>query len=110
MNEPPLDRLSGHTLRLNWDTGPMKGRSYDHEFREDGTVEFRVAGTPKVIGAERPAYFALDVGPDALLMSYLSRNGFTLSVALNYADGTCVAIASNEKMLSPSTGTFTVVS
>jgi hypothetical protein len=49
------------------------------------------------------------VGDDVRLASYLSRSGFTLTVALNYADGTITGVASDGKTWTPVHGSFEVV-
>jgi len=43
------------------------------------------------------------------LVSYLSRSGFTLTVALNYADGTITGVASDGKTWTAVHGSFEVV-
>jgi hypothetical protein len=42
-----------------------------------------------------------------VLVSYLAGSGFTLTVALNFADHQLVSIASNSEQWFPARGTFT---
>ena len=41
--------------------------------------------------------------------SYLSQSGYTLTVVLNFSDGSTVAITSNEKDWLPAYGSFEVM-
>jgi hypothetical protein len=104
--------VSGKTIRLSWTEGPTKGTSQSHHFFADGTVEWHSEdGQSKGETAkrpERPKYMAAEIGNIACLVSYLSSSGYTLTVALNFADGSTVGVASNEKSWQPVRGTFEV--
>ena len=111
------DRVRGTTLRWTFTEGPQAGKTYEHTFHEDGTVAYRAVGdTPAsaagapgrdgAAGGERPAYGAFPVSDDVHLVSYLADSGFTLTVALNFADHTLASIASNESQWFPAAGTF----
>jgi hypothetical protein len=111
-------RVTGKTIRLSWTEGPTKGTTHEHHFFADGTVEWHSddgdkqkakATTDKKEPSkkpERPKYLAADIGADACLISYLSSSGYTLTVALNFGDGSTVGVASNEKTWAPVRGTF----
>ncbi|MEO7156923.1 MAG: hypothetical protein ABI039_05135 [Vicinamibacterales bacterium] len=113
-------KVSGKTVRLSWTDGPTKGTTQAHHFYADGTVEWHSDdGEKKKTGAtaekgepskkpERPKYMAVDVGDGACLVSYLSQSGYTLTVALNFTDGSIVGVASNEKTWLPVRETFEV--
>lgn len=111
-------KVAGKTVRLSWTDGPTKGTTHAHHFFADGTVEWHAEGgdeqKEQKAGAagkpERPKYLAADIGSQACLVSYLSRSGYTLSVALNFDDGTTVGVASNEKTWVPVRGTFELAS
>jgi hypothetical protein len=106
------DRVKGKTLRWTFAEGPQAGKTYEHTFHEDGTVEYRAVedgpqGTPS--GGqerERPTYAAYWVSADVQLLSYLAHSGFTLTVALNFGDHRLVSIASNSEQWFPASGTF----
>lgn len=106
-------RVNGTTMRFTWTSGPTQGKAHDHHFGEDGNVEWRSAATqgaqPAVGESERVRYAALDVGDDVCLVSYLAKSGYTLTVALNFADSTLRGIASNEKTWVPVGGAFEVL-
>jgi hypothetical protein len=106
-------RVGGTTMRFTWTTGPTQGKAHDHRFGEDGNVEWRSAATkgaqPAVGEFERARYAAIDVGDDVCLVSYLAKSGYTLTVALNFADNTVCGIASNEKTWTPVRGAFEVL-
>jgi hypothetical protein len=112
------DRVRGTTLRWTFTEGPQAGKTYQHTFHEDGTVEYRVvedepedtssgkqergSGSP----SERPTYAAYAVSDNVQLVSYRADSGFTLTVALNFADQQLVSIASNSEQWFPARGTF----
>ena len=98
--------VRGRTVRFIWTDGPTQGKTHEHRFHSDGTVEWHTAGFDP--GAdpegERPEYFAADVGDDACFVSYLSKSGYTLTVVLNFVRGTIIGVASNEKLWTPVRG------
>jgi hypothetical protein len=49
------------------------------------------------------------VSDDVSVVSYRSKNGYTLTVALNFADHRMVAFASNSEQWFQQEGTFEVV-
>src|ERR1700722_16188492 len=97
--------LAGKTVRLSWTSGPTKGTTQEHVFHEDGTVEWHAVPRQPAAAAgrraERPKYFASDIGTDGVLISYLSESGYTLTVALDAAAGKVVGVASNAKEWMP---------
>ncbi len=116
------DQVSGKTIRLSWTDGPTKGTTQEHVFHKDGTVEWRSieskgksapavkSGEPKTIKKpERPQYLGVKIKADVCMISYLTESGYTLTVVLNFSDGTTVAIASNAKDWIPARGTFDVM-
>ena len=113
----PSSKVTGKTIRLSWTEGPTKGTVQAHHFFADGHVEWHSddgekekaqASTAKTEHKkpERPKYMAADVGDNVCLVSYLSQSGYTLTVALNFGDGSTVGVASNEKTWTPVRGTF----
>ncbi|MDO8772543.1 MAG: hypothetical protein Q7K57_28335 [Burkholderiaceae bacterium] len=113
------DQVRGKTIRLTWTEGPTKGTAQDHVFHADGTVEWHEAGGDKqekssstdsgdraAKKAEKPAYAGVKITDDVCLISYLSQSGYTLTVTLNFRDGTTVGVASNEETWIPVKGTF----
>ena len=105
----PLDAKSilGKKLRWKFTEGPTKGSSYDHTFGEDGSVSFAPADGPQKGKSSRVERVGvLPAGERVLAVSYLSNNGYTLTVVMNFADHTLVGFASNEKEWHPLRGTF----
>jgi hypothetical protein len=106
------DRVSGTTMRWTFTEGPQVGKTYEHTFHEDGTVEYRAvedgaAGSSTGgQGNERPMYAAYAISDDVQLVSYRANSGFTLTVALNFADHRLASIASNSEQWFPAGGTF----
>ena len=104
--------LSGKTIRWTFDDGPTRGMTFEHHFYADGTVAYRSVeegdgdedtGTPE---SDRSKYRAFEIAEDVVLASYLGESGYTLTVALSFADGRIAAFASNEKKWYPCEGTF----
>lgn len=116
MTEQRADsRVSGQTIRFTWNEGPTQGKTHEHVFHPDGTVQWRAV--PAEEGAaqggadqapDRPRYAALAVGDDVCLVSYLSSSGYTLTVALCFTDQSLTGIASNEKTWVPVRGFFEI--
>lgn len=103
------ERIRGRTLRFAWTDGPTAGKTHEHRFHTDGTVEWRAVdastpSAPKASIEERPAYFAADVGSDACFVSYLSSSGFTLSLVVDFGTRAIVGVASNERQWVPVRG------
>jgi hypothetical protein len=116
MAKNPSTQIQGSTIRFSWTDGPTKGQTHEHVFHEDGTVEWHAVeeGAQKKRSApsaqaERPKYYCVEVTDDFWLVSYLSKAGYTLTVVLNFEDGSLVGIASNDKIWMPVHGHFQVV-
>jgi hypothetical protein len=117
------DQVRGKTIRWTYDDGPMAGKSFEHTFGDDGVVTWRDAGNadkgtkPPINGKQktgkpateaRAKYEVAAINDDVCAVSYLSESGFTLTSVLDFASGTVVSFASNEKELVPQRGMFEV--
>jgi phenolic acid decarboxylase len=101
------DSILGEVIRWTFSDGPLEGRSFEHTFHEDGTVEFRtVAGDTKGKLSRAKNSEVARVGDDVYAVSYLGPSGHTLSVVLDFRTSQLVAFASNEKELTVQRGTF----
>jgi hypothetical protein len=115
MNPEPAS-LCGKTVRFAWNDGPTRGAIHEHVFHDDGTVEWRRAGTAAGYGAgfarkpERPKYADEKVADGVRMVSYRSDSGYTLTAVLNFGDHTIVGVASNERNWVPVHGSFEIVS
>jgi hypothetical protein len=105
------DRVRGSRLHWTFSEGPQAGKTYEHAFHADGTVEYRAVEDRAVDapGGDRPAYAAYALSETVELVSYRAESGFTLTVALNFTDHRMVGIASNSEQWFPARGTFEVV-
>jgi hypothetical protein len=104
--------VRGKTIRLVWTEGPTKGTTHEHVFHEDGTVEWREAGSSAKPGSakERPPYAAVEVADGIYAVSYLAPSGYTLTVVLNFRARTVVGFASSAKDWHPVRGRLELVS
>lgn len=113
MNAGPISKhVQGKTIRFTWTAGPTQGQSHDHQFGDDGLVEWSAAaaqGGAVPARGERVPYAAMDVGDDVCLVSYLAKSGYTLTVALEFNQATLSGVASNEKTWVPVFGAFEVI-
>jgi hypothetical protein len=99
--------VTGHSLRFTFVDGPVAGKSFDHTFSRNGQVTFREVGSdPNAKPGSADQYQVASLGQDVHAVSYLSANGHTLTVVLDYKTLKLVAFASNEKSLTLQHGTF----
>jgi hypothetical protein len=122
----PTDLLSpevrGKTMRWSFTGGPTAGKTYEHAFANDGTVTFREVGGEKKADSTAdkkpdakapakgpPKYSAVEIADGMELVSYMSNEGFTLTVVLNSNDHGLNGIASGNGQWHPVSGTFEVV-
>jgi len=111
MNDRRSDPIQGKTLRFSFTEGPTKGKTFEHQFHDDGTVSFRSvngSSSTKSKGekSESPNYAAFKVADGIHAVSYLSKSGYTLSVVLNFHNHKLVGFASNDKQWFPVKGSF----
>jgi hypothetical protein len=117
------DPVRGRTIRWKYDDGPVAGKSFEHIFGTDGIVVWTerdgrsdtrktsTNGKPKTEGRPTETKAKYEVAPvneDVYAVSYLSASGWTLTSVLDFAVGTLVSFASNEKQLFLQRGTFEV--
>ena len=99
--------VTGHSLRFKFVDGPMAGKEFDHAFNRNGQVTFREVGSdPNAKPGSADQYQVASLGQDVHILSYLSGNGYTLTVVLDYKTMKLVAFASNEKSLTLQQGSF----
>jgi hypothetical protein len=131
------DQVNGKTIRLSWTDGPTKGSTQEHIFHKDGTVEWHaVSGerfketsdkakpaaaertsaegtsaeaTGSKSAADKPKYADEKIADGMRMISYLSKSGYTLTLVLNFHDGSTTGVASNDKTWMPVHGRFEVV-
>jgi hypothetical protein len=99
--------ITGHSLRFKFVDGPVAGKAFDHTFSRNGQVTFReVGGDPNAKPGSADQYQVASLGQDIHALSYLSGNGYTLTVVLDYKTMKLIAFASNEKSLTLQQGSF----
>ena len=100
--------ISGKTMRWTWTAGPTQGKTHEHTFNKDGTVEYREIGEGGKPGktVKEKVYSAIKLTDDIHLVSYQSTSGYTLTVAVNFADNSLTGFASGAKDWYPVKGEF----
>jgi phenolic acid decarboxylase len=103
--------ISGKTMLFRWTEGPTKGKTYEHVFHRDGTVEYHAAGDggSRQQAKEKPPYAAVKVTDGIYAVSYLAASGYTLTAVLNFDDHRIVGFASGAKDWYPVKGSFEIV-
>jgi phenolic acid decarboxylase len=97
-------------MLFHWTEGPTKGKTYEHVFHQDGTVEYYAAGAErKGSSKELPEYAAVKVTDGVYAVSYLALSGYTLTTVLNFDDHRMVGFASGANDWHPVQGTFQIV-
>ena len=107
MNAAPTSLL-GRTIRWTFSDGPVAGQTFDHTFNDDGSVVWRAVDTNDPHAAlKREVHSGVaPISDDVALVSYLASNGFTLTVALNFATLQMSGIASNGEIWTTQKGVF----
>jgi len=89
--------LPGKVIRWTFPDGPMPA-SFEHTFRDDGTLVWRILDGPMQGGSgEEKNYAAARMSDDVYVVSYLAASGHTLTVVMNVKDMQVSGFASNDK-------------
>ena len=89
--------LPGNVIRWTFTDGPLP-TSFEHEFRDDGTLVWRILDGPMKDGTgEEKEYAAARVSDGVYVVSYLAASGHTLTVVMNLKDKRAYGFASNDK-------------
>ena len=115
-----LEAIRGKTVRFEFHEGPTKGASYDHVFHDDGTVtwsdaaaakrnETKGAGSGEMKKEPPTQYGSYQVTDDVYVVSYLSKSGYTLTLALNFETDELFGFASNDQNWYPVRGIFEII-
>ena len=106
--------IRGRKMLFRWNDGPTGGKTYEHVFYENGTVDFHAAGTEKSAEQkpaepqDKPRYAAERVADGVYAVSYLAK-GYTLTAVLNFGNQRIVGFASDSSHWYPVHGSFEVV-
>lgn len=86
---------------------PVAGMKFEHTFREDATLVWRVLEGPgKGASGEEQRYATTKIADGVHAVSYLAASGHTLSVVVDFNTGRVVASGSDNKEWHPLTGTL----
>jgi len=100
------DPIHGNTIQWKYEAGQMAGKSFEHEFKADGSVTFKMDGGD---GTTVKKYETEQVSDMVFAVSYIGPSGWTLTSVLDFDSGKVVSFASNEKQLMVYRGEFHVV-
>jgi hypothetical protein len=104
------ESLTGRTLRWTFADGPVAGKTYEHTFNADGSVDYRSAEpAPAGTTTHEKACATDKVSDDVFVISYLAASGYALTVVLNFRNHRMIGFASNEEAWYRQQGTFTLV-
>lgn len=102
-----MDSLRGATLRWTFVEPPVAGMKFEHTFREDGTLIWRVVEGPGAgASGEERRYATMKIANGVHVVSYLAKSGHTLSVVVDFTTGRVVGFGSDNKEWHPLTGTL----
>ena len=102
---PNVDSLRDATVRWRFVEPPVAGMTFEHTFREDGTLVWRVIDGPgKGAFKEEKLYATMKIAEGVHVVSYLAASGHTLSVVVDFNTGRVVGFGSDNKEWHPLTG------
>src|SRR4051812_2223624 len=101
------DPIRGKKIRWTYDDGPTAGKTFEHEFNQDGTLTYRevsngAGGKP----SDPKKYEFAKLSEDVWIVAYLGTSGYTLTATLDFDTGKVVSVASNEKSVLIQSGRF----
>jgi hypothetical protein len=102
--------IRGKKIVFTFKDGPMAGKSVEHAFHEDGSLDFAIAGGDADKKTHVKKYEAAKTGENVYAVSYLGDSGYTLTTVLDFATNELIAFSSNEKMLLLQHGSFELAS
>ena len=104
---PNMNSLRGATIRWMFVEPPVAGMKFEHTFREDGTLVWRVLEGPgKGASGEEKLCATMKTADGVHAVSYLAASGHTLSVVVDFNTGRVVGFGSDNKEWHPLTGTL----
>ena len=102
-----MDSLRGATIRWMFVEPPVVGMKFEHTFRDDGTLVWRVIDGPgKGASKEEKRYATMKIADGVHVVSYLAASGHTLSVIVDFNTGRVVGFGSDNKEWHTLTGTL----
>lgn len=99
--------VRGKTLSLTFAEGQMAGKTIEHAFHVDGSLDFYTADKPEA-KSHVAKYEVAEVSDDVYAVSYLGSAGYTLSVVLDFKHANLVAVSSNATTMQMQRGSFAV--
>lgn len=105
-----VEGLTGRVVRWTFDNGPFAGTIFEHEFRPDGSVVWRIPnGTEDCAQGHVRECGTARIADDVLVASYRGPSGHTLTVILNLERREITAFASDSETWREMTGSFDFV-
>ena len=102
-----MDSLRGATVRWMFVEPPVAGMKFEHTFRDDGTLVWRVIEGPgKGAVKEEKQYATMKIADGVHVVSYLAASGHTLSVIVDFNTRRVIGFGSDNKEWHALTGTI----
>jgi hypothetical protein len=103
-------RIAGRTFRMHWTVQAGTQHVEEYVFHVDGSMSYAAANGGKQAFRTLPQYGALDIAPEICLVSFMDKDGRTLSFAMNFADGRAQGFAAMGANWQPIQGKFEALS
>jgi hypothetical protein len=98
------DPIRGKTISWTFSDGEMKGKTFEHQFGDDGTVRFRCTTDDEMTGK---AHYELSrVNDDVYAVTYLVPGGATLMTVLDTRTHQLVSFSAMKDQLAQHHGSF----
>ncbi len=99
--------VAGHTFEWLWQQGAFKDAGFRVSFLPDGRLQWQgIQGAVTGKQATEKQYQSIAIAGDLQMISWLEKSGYTVTIVLNYSDGTCHGIVSNNNEWYPLSGSF----
>lgn len=99
--------VAGHTYEWHWDQGAFKGAAFRVAFQQDGQLHWEgIEGGAIGKKDTEKQYQSAAVSKAVQIVSWQEKSGYTVTIVLNFGDGTCQGIVSNQGEWYPLSGNF----
>jgi len=102
--------LLGKTIRWTFADGPVAGKTFEHVFNDDGSVDWCMVDGDERSPLHHESPASVDqIDDEVAVVSYRASSGYTLTVVLDLTDFRMIGFGSNSDMWSRQEGRFDVL-